>query len=356
MAKLDMQNTEETVNDKGDLRPVVRVAQAGNLGLWVFVGLMLVGGFWIFTAMQSRRMDVQAPVTSLVGTGGEGQFISSPPALAVPQRLLSDQLQAVEPTVQQPSPAVPQPKERVITRIVEVPAQTSPPRQEAPVEPQSPRPAIVYDAAVQGRPLAPAAGDGANDERVTAKRLTNPGTTVPKGTVIPAVLESALDSTRPGAVRAIVSRDVKGFDGTRVLIPRGSRLYGEYASDMNYGQNRALIRWTRLTRPDAVIINLDSPAGDPLGRAGVKGDVDTHFWTRFGNALLQTSLDVGANVASRSITGDSSVVVAIPQGSQRVGQTLTEGQSQIRPTLRVDHGTSVSVFVAKDLDFSSVES
>lgn len=170
--------------------------------------------------------------------------------------------------------------------------------------------------------------------------------------MIPAVLETGLDSTRPGHVRALVSRDVRGFDGSRVLIPRGSRLFGEYRADLAPGQNRAFVRWTRLVRPDGVAIDLDSPAADALGRSGVQGRVDTHFVERFGRALLQTTVSVGVALAGRNI-GDNGVVVALPGAVQTIPAPAT-GQ-QIQPTLRVDAGVGVTVFVAQDLTFPAVE-
>lgn len=168
--------------------------------------------------------------------------------------------------------------------------------------------------------------------------------------MIPAVLETALDSTRPGGVRALVQRDMFGFDGTQVLIPRGSRLYGEYEAGLQRGQNRALVQWTRLIRPDGVTVALDSPSSDPLGRAGIKGKVDGKFFQRFGNALLQSVLDVGVGLAVNEAT--DGVIVALPGSTQNV---QVSDQDSIRPTLKVKHGTSVSVFVARDLDFSSVD-
>ena len=111
------------------------------------------------------------------------------------------------------------------------------------------------------------------------------------------MLETALDSTRPGFARAIVSRDVRGFDGSRVLIPRGSRLIGEYRSEVAPGQRRALVNWTRLIRPDGVTIAIGSPAGDPLGRGGIRARVNSHFFERFAGAILQSALDIGVNLA-----------------------------------------------------------
>jgi type IV secretion system protein VirB10 len=175
---------------------------------------------------------------------------------------------------------------------------------------------------------------------------------VPQGTLIPAVLETAFNSSRAGFARALVQRDIHGFDGQRILIPRGSRLIGEYRADAARGEKRALINWTRLIRPDGATIALGSPVTDSLGAGGVKAMVDSHFLERFSGAILQSVLDVGVNLASRS-TG-SPVIVALPGAIQ--GQTAEINRpAEIAPTLRIRQGTSVSVFVARDLDFTDVE-
>jgi type IV secretion system protein VirB10 len=210
-------------------------------------------------------------------------------------------------------------------------------------------PAAAGDAAAAG------GGEGSAVSAARATVMRHRPTTVPQGTLIPAVLETALDSTRPGLARALVSRDVRGFDGSRVLIQRGSRLIGEYRADLQPGQNRALVTWTRLVRPDGVTIAIGSPAADPLGRVGIKGKVNSHFFERFGSAILQSTLDVGVNLASQAGGGSSAVVVALPGAVQSTTAPLTSG-TQIQPTLRVRQGTAISVFVARDLDFTSVES
>jgi len=218
-------------------------------------------------------------------------------------------------------------------------------------------PEVVYDASQSGLKINPATiadGDGGKTgERVQASHFANPGMTVPKGTVIQAVLESALDSTRAGLARAIISRDVYAFDGSKVLIQRGSRLIGEYKADLAAGQARALIQWQRLMRPDGVIVNLDSPSADPLGRAGVKGKVHSHFVQRFGGAILQSALDVGKQVAINEIASGTTIY-ALGTGSGQSGTSL--GIEKVQPTLTVNQGASVSVFVARDLDFTSVGS
>ncbi|HEX8301318.1 TrbI/VirB10 family protein [Sphingomonas sp.] len=188
--------------------------------------------------------------------------------------------------------------------------------------------------------------------RAGAGVLANRATTVPQGTLISAVLETALDSSRPGLARAIVSRDIRGFDGSRVLIPRGSRLIGEYDSRTEAGQNRMLVNWLRLIRPDGATIAIGSPAGDPLGRGGIRASVNSHFFERFSGAILRSALDVGANLVARS--ANSPLIVALPGSLQ--GSAPATTSAQVRPTLKVRAATSISVFVARDLDFTGVES
>src|SRR5205085_6579618 len=95
-----------------------------------------------------------------------------------------------------------------------------------------------------------------------ATKLRNVSQLAPQGTVIPAVLETAIDSDLPGSVRAVVSRDVRGFDGTRVLIPRGSKLVGEYRSGISLEHSRAFVIWSRILTPEGVSIAVGSPGTD----------------------------------------------------------------------------------------------
>ena len=224
--------------------------------------------------------------------------------------------------------------------------------------------ALVIDSSQTRGPGEPAAGTAAGQAPsgmtadgtaawVSAGTIANRATTVPQGTLIPAVLETAFNSSRAGFARALVQRDVRGFDGTKVLIPRGSRLIGEYRSDATSGQKRALINWTRLIRPDGVTIAIGSPATDPLGTGGIKAKVNSHFFERFAGAILQSALDVGVTLAARSV--DSSVFV-LPGALQAGSGSGVRTPAQIPPTLSVKQGTSVSVFVARDLDFTEVES
>lgn len=340
-----------------DVRPVIPTGGRSNTGLWAFLVVLAAGGGVLFSALNASREAVQAP-SVLQPSEGAPVRIASPAPLDIPARFATDQRSNLLPGDQlsrdrlasnQPLP--PEPVFRPQAPAPFSPVQFPAPEQLPPVQLQPQAPRVVFDnrTAPPTAPLPAARGqDGGG--RVTAERFLNPSLTIPQGTVIPAVLETALDSTRAGGVRALVQRDVSGFDGSRVLIPRGSRLYGEYEATLQPGQNRALVRWTRLIRPDGVTIALDSPSSDPLGRAGIRGKVDTKFLQRFGGALLQSVLDIGVGVAVNRAT--DGVIVALPGSTQNVRVAEPD---QIQPTLKVKHGTSVSVFVARDLDFSTVD-
>jgi len=344
-------NTAATTPDAGpgDIRPVVRTAGSGNLGVWIFGALLLAGGLALFLSLNAHRQEMIAPATTaaLPGTGA----IAPPPPLSLPQSYIEvPYVQAVPLARTVPFPvAGPAAQPQVMPRIVERPAATLGPDDLVGMN-QPPPPTVAAQPPFSAVP-APQVYN--SDERVSASRLINPSLTVPKGTIVAAVLETALDSSRPGSVRAIVSRDVRSFDGSHVLIPRGSRLYGEYAADVSAGQRRAMITWQRLLRPDGVTIDLESPSADPLGRAGVEGKVHSNFFARFGGAILQSVLDMGVALATGAVT-DNAVIVNVPgqAAQQAVGQALPPPP---QPRLSVQQGTSVSVFVARDLDFSTVD-
>lgn len=341
---------------QADARPVIPTGSSGNMGLWVFLAVLAAGGGVLFSALTASREAAEAPSVMQPGAGDRVR-IASPPPLDIPADFAADprarlapivlsrvqtgagQARSSEPAVRSPSPMPFRPFAPPISEPL------------PPVQLQQQPPRVVFDnRATSAAPSLPASRAEEGSARVTAERFINPSLTIPQGTVIPAVLETALDSTRAGGVRALVQRDVSGFDGARVLIPRGSRLYGEYEASLQQGQNRALVRWTRLIRPDGVTIALDSPSSDPLGRAGIRGKVDSKFLQRFGSAILQSALDIGVGIAVNRAT--DGVIVALPGSTQNVRVT---DQQQVQPTLTVRHGTSVSVFVARDLDFSTVD-
>lgn len=181
---------------------------------------------------------------------------------------------------------------------------------------------------------------------VRSTRLADPDSTVVQGTLIPAVLETAINTDVPGYVRAVVSQDVRSFDGSKVLIPRSSRLIGEYKAASQAGQRRAYLMWTRLVRPDGVSIAIASPAADFTGQAGIGGEVNSHFFSRFGSAILLSILGGAGSLVSG---GAGTVVVS---GGQSAASTAIQQNGNRAPTIKVRQGEPIRVFTARDLIFS----
>jgi type IV secretion system protein VirB10 len=196
-------------------------------------------------------------------------------------------------------------------------------------------------------------GDGENAP-ATAAHIGDLASTVIEGTLIAGVLETAINSDLPGFTRAVVSEDVRSFDGTEVLVPRGSRLIGQYRSGLAIGESRAFVVWTRLILPNGVAIKLSSPVTDSLGRAGLGGKVDRHFLERFGSAILLSIIGAGAEILAAE-SGNSSVVITSSAQAYSVAQTALQASVNIPPTIKIPQGSPIRIFAARDLIFPLYE-
>lgn len=196
-----------------------------------------------------------------------------------------------------------------------------------------------------------AGAEGVETSRVSW--IADPGYTITQGTLIKAVLETAVQSDLPGFARAQVSEDVYSFDSSKVLIPKGSKLIGKYQSGLRRGQSRVFVIWQRVIRPDGASIQIGSPGTDELGAAGLPGELDTHFFERFGASFLLSLIDGGLDVAkARAADNDNSTIINEGgQGFSRASEIALENSVGIPPTVRVDVGAKIQAFVARDLDF-----
>ena len=352
-----------------DVLPLVG-EDPGNRTLWLGLGAIGLGGLLLFAVLEGSRQSIAEPQ---VASPSDYAAASAPRAeLAIPQptelytpgRL---------PTNGRSLPGTL--RDEAVQRLSPVRLNRTPPLSDSTLPPQSvtapnylpqsntqpltpdqgrSAPVIVHDTAQAA--VATTAPSGASATQATKAFAVGGGDRthlVAQGTLISAVLETAIDSTQSGQVRAMISSNVYNALGSQVLIPKGSRIFGEYKGELGAGQNRAQIIWTRLIRPDGATISLDSPASDQLGRAGIKGSVNSHFGERLLNALLQSSIDFGVLAASRAVTSSNGVIVALPSSASSAGSQII--QPPPKPTLRVRHGKRISVFVARDLDFSAVE-
>lgn len=349
--------------DEAGVEPVVRLPRQGIPPWGIALGAVLFA-ILLFLTLESRRRAASAPAVKPSAMDQLATQKSLPPLYLPPWTSTPTLTPAPAEVAPAPSPKPPAPQ--IIYRPAPPPPISPNPVRQAPQRaPRAPsEPALVFDAGSQPTDAVRAAvGDGANAQlpsapgatsilgsRSRAGMLANPLFTVAQGTLVPAVLETALNSTRPGLARAIVSRDIRGFDGKLVLIPRGSRVIGEYRSESTPGQSRLLVNWVRLIRPDGITINIESPASDTLGGTGIKAQVNSHFFERFAGAILRSALDVGVNLAGRAVDGPIVLLPSVMQ--QGTGAAQATDPSQIMPTLKVKQGTSISIFVALDLDFS----
>jgi type IV secretion system protein VirB10 len=187
---------------------------------------------------------------------------------------------------------------------------------------------------------------------VTASVLPHQPYLITRGTQIQCVLITAIDSTLPGPISCRLPTDVLGKTGL-VLLDRGTIIVGEAGGSMTQGQNRLFALWTRAETPNGVVINLDSPAADPVGRAGMEGAVENHFWERIGGALLLSVVQGAMQVATSAVSPNGSTSLNLGGTESAVAEAL-RGSVNIRPTLRMNQGDNVSISVIRDLDFSSV--
>ncbi|WP_421405564.1 type IV secretion system protein VirB10 [Agrobacterium fabrum] len=214
-----------------------------------------------------------------------------------------------------------------------------------------------------------ASASAIGDRSAKARQIDRIDAMIPEGTLIPGILETAINSDLPGQIRAITSQDVYSFDGRRILIPTGTRLIGEYQSEVTRGQKRIFVIWTRLLRDDGVTVRLNSIGTDSLGRSGLTGLVDNKWRERFGSAILLSIVGAGSSYLtgygsgsySSSGNGDSDSDRAAELARETIAQTFSDMANQalaenlkIPPTISVHQGERIFVYVRQDLDFSAM--
>ncbi|MEI8703340.1 MAG: conjugal transfer protein [Mesorhizobium sp.] len=226
-------------------------------------------------------------------------------------------------------------------------------------------------------------GRGANDRSLAAgtaseaatsvsRTLPDPSRMVAQGTMISAVLETAINTELPGNIRAQVIEPVFSFDGSRILLPAGTRLIGTFGNRDDIEQERVLIGWDRALTPDGKSIALGSTGTDLLGRAGTEGNVDNHYAKKIGAAVLISTISALPSIiptmtGSSKSSRDGGATITIEGGgmgdtnrdgqvTSNVARTLSDQSEGILnkylslpPVLRVPQGEEIHVFVNRDL-------
>ena len=336
-----------------------------KLGIAFLLGIVTLGVIW-FNALVGRH--AAAPETSNVTAAGIGQKYTPPPAIPVKAEAADLPLPADNAT----TTGLPQ-------------TSTNPPPifaysgggTMAGARPEA-MPVQMADlganpgAGVAATPsaAAPATADSALARKLkstvlsgaTASVVKNPDMVITEGTVVPCTLQTAINTQLAGFVTCVIPVDVRGTSGNVVLLDRGTKIVGQIESGLMQGQDRVFVLWTRAETPNHVIISLNAPGADELGRAGLRGTVDNHWWDRFGGALMLTlvqgSLNAGTALAANGGGNSNGAALGYVYSAQSTGgqvaNTALENSINIPPTLNKNQGDTVSVFVVQDLDFSGV--
>jgi type IV secretion system protein VirB10 len=189
---------------------------------------------------------------------------------------------------------------------------------------------------------------------VRAQVLPTQRLLLPKGAFLDCTLETAIDSTLPGMTTCVMATDTFGVDGQVVLLERGTKLVGETRGQVQQGSARVFVLWDEARTPTGVIVPLASPGTDELGRSGLSGTVDRHFWERFGAAILVSVIDGTIQSAVQSSHGNGGTVIVNPSATQDVMTEVLKNTINIPPTVVKHQGDRIQVLVARDLDFRSV--
>ena len=224
-------------------------------------------------------------------------------------------------------------------------------------------PPMVGTAPIDG---APAGGSlfggqlqGTATPRVAATMLGNRSLTLPKGTAFTCALKTKVISATSGLVGCQVQRNVFSDDGRVLLIERGSHLEGEYRiTSVRPGTVRIPVLWTRIRTPLGVTIDIDSPGTGQLGESGIDGYVDNRWGERIGAALLLSLIDDSVNLIIQNQANDRQAETVVLQSTadttSKLAEKVLDSTINIPPLIYQNQGGIVGIYVARDVDFSSV--
>lgn len=204
---------------------------------------------------------------------------------------------------------------------------------------------------------------GERSGAISAQSVPHAHTLMQRGTYIRCVLETRIVSDVPGFTTCLVTEPVYSFNGHTLLLPKGSKLLGAYGSKPHF--NRMEVIWDRIITPTGIDVDMKSPGIDNLGGAGLPGHYDAHWAQRISAALLISMLGdafkyEAAEHGPRNTTVGSGFVTQTPfesntgQTVQRLADAAVREAANRPPTVTINQGTIIYVYVAKDVNFSGV--
>lgn len=199
----------------------------------------------------------------------------------------------------------------------------------------------------------------------SAQPLANPDTLLLRGTYIRCVMETRVVTDVAGFTSCVVTEPVYSVNGRRLLLAKGSKISGTY-ENANIDGPRVAVIWDRITTPNGIDINMASPGVDNLGGAGHPGDYNAHWGSRIASAMLISLISdafkyaAAKNGPESTIVTNSGTEVVQPYESntaramERLANQAVDRSMNRPATVTIHQGTVVNVYVAKDVDFSSV--
>jgi type IV secretion system protein VirB10 len=219
----------------------------------------------------------------------------------------------------------------------------------APSSPDSSANATLAPTGELNRLLQPTATPAVSARLLPTRRFL-----LPKGAFIDCTLETAIDSTFPGLTTCITATDTFSADGNVVLLERGTKLVGESQAQIQQGSARIYVLWDEARTPTGVVVPLSSPGTDELGRTGLPGEVNRHFWQRFGAAILITVIDGAIQAGVQAASSNNGATIVNPSGSSEIATEVLKSTVAIPPTITKPQGDRIQVLVARDIDFRGV--
>ena len=196
--------------------------------------------------------------------------------------------------------------------------------------------------------------EGTTTKMNYASQLPDRNYLVAKGTILQCALQTKIVTSVAGMTKCVMPTNIYSDNGKVLLLERGSEITGEFQAGMKQGQPRIFVLWTRIKTPTGVVVDLSSPGTGQLGEAGVDGYIDTHFWKRFGGAIMLSLIDdLGNSIAKESNNSNINLGGTSDAASDMAAEAL-RNSINIPPTLYKNQGEAVAVYLARDLDFRGV--
>lgn len=334
----------------------------GTLLLVLLMAMLLLRSGHDGSAARAPEPEQAMAVPQLPRAVTERPQESPPPIPVVKEAPITEAappLPAVDATGQGPASGRVDPRRSVMERrIADVGGN-------APASSYSPSPATGG----QGTDLAGALSAAGNVVRPTGSaqptRLAQPDTTMVRGTYLRCVLETRIVSDLDGFASCVVTEPVYSFNGRALLLPKGAKIYGRYSAG-DFMNNRMAVVWDRVLTPSGVDVTLQAPGVDNLGSSGMTGQYDAHWARRISSALmislLSDAFKYSAAEEGPTRTGLTSggLVTQEPfesntaESIQRLAEQAIAENSRRPPTVTINQGTVVNIYVTADIDFGSV--